>query len=300
MWARFDRIIVALTPAKVATHQRSAAALAADQLFWHTFHGGDYKAIQPALEAGTAAYLQTPGDAITASHIGWLHIWRVAERARVPAAPATITDDVILARRYFEESVRLEPHDPRTQGFLASAMMSEGQVEGDARLTLRGYLAMHDAVRAWPAFNLFTAGYVLSDRPLQSAQFREALDDQWKNLDACAGSRIDRSHPGFSKFMDKIKDRRACLNTSAAPHNIEGFFLNMGDMLVRTGQWRLAQEIYADAKLSPQYAAWPFGAILEDRIRNAQRNVVPFGSGGDRTNPLMVDSAFSCMACHQN
>lgn len=299
-WTCWSRIAVALAPAKSAVRSRSAAALAADDLFWRTFHSAKYEGIQSTLEVLTAAYLQTPGDAVTASHIAWLHFWRVAERKRLPNAPATITDDVLLARRYFEESVNLNPHDPRTQGFLASALMSEGQVQGDERLVRHGYFAMQDAIRAWPAFNLFTAGYVLSDLPTDSDQFQEGLEDQWKDLDACAGERIDRLHPDLSKYMGKIKDQRACLNTRIAPHNIEGFLLNMGDMLVKSGNWQLAQEIYGDARLSPQYGAWPFAAVLEDRIRNAELNVAEFVRGKNPSTPVMVDSAFSCMACHED
>jgi hypothetical protein len=50
--------------------------------------------------------------------------------------------------------------------------------------------------------------------------------------------------------------KRACWNSWIAPHNFEGFFLNMGDMLVKVGDWRTAQKIYANAKLSPDYANW--------------------------------------------
>ena len=299
-WVSRDYLAIALTPAKISTRSRSQAAIDADKLFWQTFHTGNYNGIERALEVVTAAYLQTPGDAITASHVGWLHIWRVSERARLVAPPSTITDDVILARRYFEESVRLAPHDARTQGFLASAMLAEGQVQGDERLTRRGYFAMHAAVRAWPAFNLFTAGYVLSSQPVQSREFREALDDQWQNLETCVGQRIDRFRPDIAQYIGKIKDRRACLNTPIAPHNVEGFFLNMGDMLVKSGEWQLATVVYEDARLSPQFQSWPFIAVLNDRIRNAQRNVTPFSMGAAGGPPLMVNSAFSCMACHEN
>jgi hypothetical protein len=50
----------------------------ADELFWTTFHGGDYDHIQPALDTLTAAYVQTPNDAKTAAHIAWLHNWRTS------------------------------------------------------------------------------------------------------------------------------------------------------------------------------------------------------------------------------
>src|ERR1051325_6584845 len=157
-WALRGRIAVMVAPKKEATTSRSAAATKADELFWTTFHKADYDNIQPALDALTAAYLQTPNDAKTAAHIACLHNWRMAERARMPSLPATITDDTAVARRYFQEAVTLDPSDARTQGFLAGHTMIEGSLHKDEKLTRQGYFMMLDAIKAWPEFNLFTAG----------------------------------------------------------------------------------------------------------------------------------------------
>ncbi|MBI1763808.1 MAG: hypothetical protein HYR56_20470, partial [Acidobacteria bacterium] len=121
-----NRIAVWSAPKKQATTARSEAARKADELFWQPFHQGEYVKIQPALEALTAAYLATPNDAVTAAHIAWLHNWRTAERARLAAVPATITDDTLIARRYFAEAVKLDPADARTLGFLAGHTVIEG------------------------------------------------------------------------------------------------------------------------------------------------------------------------------
>src|SRR5262245_26003296 len=90
-WANRNRIAVLLAPSKTATSTRSEGALKADELFWHTFHSGAYDDIPRVLDVLTAAYLAAPSDAVTAAHIAWLHNWRVAERARLSAVPATIT-----------------------------------------------------------------------------------------------------------------------------------------------------------------------------------------------------------------
>ena len=68
-----------------------------------------------------AAYLANPNDAVTAAHIGWLHIWRLSERARLGhGVGPDITDHAVLARKYFEEAVRLHPGEARYLGFYAS------------------------------------------------------------------------------------------------------------------------------------------------------------------------------------
>ena len=67
--------------------------------------------------------------------------------------------------------------------------------------------------------------------------------------------------------------KRVCWNSWIAPHNLEGFFLNMGDMLVKSGDWQTAQKIYANARLLKTYATWRYQSVLEDRINRAQANV---------------------------
>ena len=302
-WANRHRIAVLLAPTKQATSTRSHAALKADELFWRTFHSGAYDVIPRVLEVLTAAYLETPTDAVTAAHIAWLHNWRIAERARLSVVPATITDHTILARRYFDEAVRLNSSDARYLGFLAGHTVAEGALHKDERLVRRGYFMLREAIETWPEFNLFTAGYVMSRLPADTPRFKEGLEWQWRNLDVCVQERIDRTNPDYAKYMRLETTegaKSACWNSWIAPHNLEGFFLNMGDMLVKSGDWQTAQNIYANAQHSRDYATWQFAAVLEARIAQAQDNVASFnGAPGAPVRPIMINSAFACTGCHQ-
>jgi hypothetical protein len=301
--AAWRSIVISMAPRKRPSPSRSAAAIAADSVFWRTLHSGVYDQLPHAIEVLTRAYVASPGDAVTASHVAWLHIWRMAEASRLDTAPASITDDIVLSRKYFQEAVALDPADARKLGFLGGSMVAEGTVDRNEKLIRRGYYTMRDAIEAWPEFNLFTAGYVMSRTPSGSPQFHEALEWQWRTLDLCAEARIDRENPDYRRPMALETQhgvKRACWNSWIAPHNFEGFFLNMGDMLVKSGDWKTAQKVYAIARLSRTYAAWPYTSVLEERIRQARENVAVFnaaGAGG-RTG-LMIRSAFACMACHQ-
>jgi len=300
--ASCHEIAIRLAPKKRAATVRAAAALTADSLFWRTLHSADYDGIPRAAEALTAAYLATPTDAGTAAHLAWLHNWRMAERARRDSVPATITDDIVLARRYFEEAVALDPSDPRTLGFLAGHRLAEGTLHQDERLTRRGYFTLLAAIDAWPEFNLFTAGYIMSRLPSDSPRFRQAVEWQWRNLDKCIESRLDRANPDYSRYMrleTRTGMKRVCWNSWIAPHNFEGFFLNMGDMLVKSGDWRTGVKLYENARLSRQYAAWKFRSVLDERIARARANVARFNAAGPARDGLMINSAFACMACHQ-
>ncbi|HEY4055455.1 MAG TPA: hypothetical protein VGM39_02565 [Kofleriaceae bacterium] len=268
----------------------------AEDLFWSTFHSGAYDAIDTALEAETAAYLLHPDNAVVAAHVGWLHMWRLGERARNPRASATSTDDVVLARKYFARALALAPDEARYAGFLAAAELSESAVDKDSALARHGADAMTAAVAAWPQFNLFTAGYVASALPASSPAFAAGLEQQWQNIEVCIKQTIDRKHPGYAAYMKldtKVGRARACWNSTIAPHNLEGFFLNMGDMLVKEGDWRTAQAIYANARASKEFATWPYRDVLTDRIAHAEEHA------GQADAPMMISTPYACMACHQ-
>lgn len=293
-------------PAKQASATRTETALRADTLFWKTLHGGDYDGIAKALDAVKGAYLQSPTDPVTAAHVGFLHVWRIAERARLDALAPSLTDDSALARRYFSEALALQPSEARYQGFLATTMLAEASIHKDEKLRRRGYYAMLDAVDAWPEFNLFTAGYVLSNQAPDSPHFQQGLEMQWRTLDLCSGTSVDRRNPEFKAYMHletQQGPKRVCWNSWIAPHNFEGFFLNMGDMLVKAGDWSTARTIYANAKLSATYPSWTYRSVLESRIEQAQANVAAFNApprgkaAGDAV--MMVNSRFACMGCHQ-
>src|SRR5712692_760570 len=281
------RLAVWSAPAKAPSLERTAAARSADDLFWRTLHGGDYDKTPAALTALQAAYLDSPNDAVTAAHIGWVHVWRLGERARLDPVPPGI------------------PGEARYQGFYAATLLAEAEIHQDEKLRRQGYYTLLDAVAAFPEFNDFTAGYVMSGRPYDSDRFKEGLDDQWRNLDVCVGGTVDRRHPDYAQYMrleTREGPKRVCWNSWIAPHNFEGFFLNFGDMLVKAGEPEIAVTMYANARLTPDYAQWQYRDVLEDRVRNAAAYVAAFRQ--EKPAPcaprIMGQSRFACMACHQN
>ena len=55
--------------------------------------------------------------------------------------------------------------------------------------------------------------------------------------------------------------------------------MNMGDMLVKTGDPATARKVYANAKPSPTYAGWPYRAVLEQPLTDAETHVAGFRAG---------------------
>ena len=179
-----DSMAMWSAPAKTPSASRSEKAKKADAMFWDALHGGRYEELPHLLDALTAAYVDNPRDAQTAAHIGFSHVWRLSEHARLDTQSATITDELVLARKYFSEAVRLAPDDERFRGFLASMELGEGSVHVDEKLQRRGYLDLMKAKEGWPEFNLFTAGYAMSRLPHTDTKYTDAVQYQWQNLDA--------------------------------------------------------------------------------------------------------------------
>src|SRR5215207_7615049 len=68
---------------------RVPLAVTADSVFWRTLHAGAYDQIPRAMTLLKAAYLQNPHDPRTTAHVGFLHAWAAAERARLASVPPT-------------------------------------------------------------------------------------------------------------------------------------------------------------------------------------------------------------------
>jgi hypothetical protein len=300
-----EKIAVLSTPKKQPIPSHSELATQAEKNFWTTLHKGDYKNIDEANRLLMAAYLQNPNDPKLAAHIGFLHIWKITERGREKVIPPTIVDQIVLSKKYFKDAVELDPADARYLGFYGDSQLVMGKIFNDQRLQTRGYFTLKRAIQAWPQFNYFSAGYVMSPLPIQDKHFKEGLEWQWQTLNVCAQTSVSRENPDFSPYM-KLETQsgpgRACWDSWIAPHNFEGFFMNMGDMLVKSGDWQTGVKIYRNAQLAKNYSDWPYRWLLEDRIAHAQDNVKNFQHDniGDAKKAILFNSGYGCAACHQS
>ncbi|MCC5014824.1 MULTISPECIES: hypothetical protein [unclassified Legionella] len=298
-----ERIALMTTPQKRAIPSHSELAKKAELFFWDTLHQGRYNDLNKADYLLMAAYLQNPNDPKLAAHIGFTHIWKITERQRLPQESPKITNEIVLAKKYFSDAFTLDPHNAVFEGFLGDAQLIEGKIFHDKREEVRGYFTLQRAIANWPEFNYFTAGYPMSTLAPQSDSFKEGLEWQWRTLDLCAGKKIDRKNPDYNSYMARETQQgkaRACWNSWVAPHNFEGFFMNMGDMLVKAGDWQTGIKIYQNAKLAKNYSSWPYRQMLEKRILNAKANVANFQKDhSDPDKAILFNSGYGCVACHQ-
>lgn len=293
-----------LVASKVARPSTSDIAVDAIRTFWVNFLAARYENIPEVQRQLTTAYLQNPNDPKLALLLGHTHLWKVAERERATSAGPEITDHLILAERYFEEARRLAPLDQRIPGWLGGVKLALARIHNDERLKRAGYFMLKQAAADYPQFNGFSFSYPLIGQPSTSGAFKEAVEQMWLSAEICNGTHYDRVRPRF-EYTDFASIRstderdRVCRNTPLAPHNMEGFFLHFGDILLKQGQLEAATAAYSAVKQIPEYATWSFKAALEERLANREdwsRRLRDDDPGNDP--PYMLRSVMSCSGCH--
>lgn len=278
-----------------------------NEYFWEQFHSGNVTNVMEVISRLEKQYREDSTNLIAAAHLGFAHFWLMAEGIRSGVPVDNLPQRVAKAYGYFTKAYQLNPNDKRVLGFLADAEMAYAGIIQSGQLQQQGYTKALQSINAWPEFNKFTVGTTFSGFPPQSELFNASLEWQWTTLEDCYTSPIDRSNPNIRQFLNRDMSGhnpgrdRACYNSWIAPHNIEGYFLHMGDMIIKTGDYQTAIKIYELAKASPDYNTWAFKPILEKRILHAQRNTQTFLDNNQQgiDNTIISASASSCMSCHK-
>jgi hypothetical protein len=297
---------IAIRSAEVKTPERSDSKLAAhaNETFREALLDARFDDLPEARRLLTAAYLENPRDPEIALLLAHSHLWALSERSRNKAAPdPRVTDHAILSDRYFAEAALLAPEDTRIDGWQGAVRLTIGSIHQDQRTTREGYFQLQRAKRQYPSFNQFSAAYPLSAQPRDSERFAEAVESMWANLEACGGDDFDRSSFDYAAMMvnETTQGRlRVCWNTKLVPHNFEGFFMVMGDVLTKSGDVENARRAYNSARLTPDFANWRYAPILEARLANidARAHAFEMAKGPEEEPPTMFSSEYACTGCH--
>lgn len=281
----------------------------AHQYFWNKLHQGNYDSLDMVLDKLHGAYAKDPRDFKLAAHLGFAYAWKVTERRRKENLMPSIARAGDLALNYFGEAVLLNKNDPRLLGFKAGFMLANGSRHDDDRLRTKGYFMGKKAIRQWPSFNLFSIGYVMSGIAHTKDRYDEAVAFQWRNLEECLCREINGDNPtldDIGEIPDRVagdyKKSRACTNSWIAPHNVEGFLLNLGDMLVKQGNTNAAEEVYHSIRQVDAFEEWPYRQELSKRLENLEANVEKFRRPAQTlkdNRQVFIRTTYGCMGCHQ-
>jgi hypothetical protein len=281
--------------------QKSEAQLAGDA-FWKAFRSQSYADVGKVRDDLQAAYAKDPRNPSNTLLLGHANLWTLAEFGRDPRDPSALPARAMDALKYFGEAAQLAPDDHRIGGWLGALEIALGMITGNGAIADAGQQHLDAAIAAFPEFNLFVRALVNGQLAADSPEFAAGLEAMWETLDLCAGETVDRAEPDFSKYFARkttTGPERVCWNDDLARHNFEGFFLYMGDLLVKANQVDTAAKIYANAQKIDTYSQWPFAAELERRIREAAARAALYRDG-DLMNdpPLANQTATACASCH--
>ena len=157
--------------------------------------------------------------------------------------------------------------------------MGAGRATANEDLVGQGIAVLERAVQGWPEFNLFCLGLAYDHLPASHPDYAKAVEAALDNLDACSDQRVDRDNPDSPPTSAQATSegpKRACWNDPVAPHNAEGFYLWVGDLLVKQGKVAAARVAYNNVKLIAEYPSWPYRHLLDDPVtRGPRRQVRP-------------------------
>jgi hypothetical protein len=290
-------------------------SLAANKYMWDNLHSGNYDSIPFIILKLKEAYSQNKNNPEITAHLAFTYLWAFSERGRKAPDPS-YSEYVYQSNYFFKEAIKLNPKDARLRGFQSATDICQGALQQKWLTLAKGYVNGIRAIKRWPQFNKFAFSLVGSQRGKNTPIYNLAMKFQWQLLDDCSCKVLDKetvlSDPEktLSDLIAELagspdnKKKRVCWNSWIAPHNLEGFFLNFGDMLVKAGEIKTARDIYSAAKLSPTYKEWPFQSVLEERIKNAEQNEKEFNKPLELViksgnNQIFINSSVSCVACHQ-
>jgi hypothetical protein len=284
-------------------------AAAAKALFHEAFLSGNYDRVGEAQAALKAVYDEDPniGEGETAMLLGATSLWSAAEWRRNPArGNDALLQEVVQGDEVLKVSIKTRTNDGRAFMFAGVARSLRAQLERSQTLNQESSALFEQGISLYPEFSLVGIAFAGASAPINSPPFAAAVKSTWDNINLCVGGELNRDNPDFSPFMHLYKERPtrpqlACWGSpEVAPHNLEGFFVLMGDLLVKNNQPQQAIRIYNNAKLLPRYGEWRYQGVLADRIDSAVRNAALYRDSNPANDPPTLASAsYQCAICHQ-
>jgi hypothetical protein len=272
-------------------------------LFWDAFHEARYEDAGTAEDALATDLEATPGDGELTLLLAHAQFWQLAEYERHPAPdPSEIPGLSMGAVQSFSAARALLPQDDRVSCWLGLIQMTVGRATGDPALVEQGAGELALATEAWPEFAAFCEVIAYQRDPIDTPGFQRAVDAAWTLLDSCYDTSVDRQNPDLTPYLDQqvTTGRKAvCWNGEKAPHNVEGLYLNLGDVLSRAGDAHVAEILYNNALLVDD-GSWRYRELLEQKLTDVVARTELFRDDNPSNDPELGSDKFDCVLCHAN
>jgi hypothetical protein len=286
---------------------------AAIEHFWKVYHGNDYSQIPQVQEQLQQAIQLDPRNPTLHALLGAAHFWHIGEAARDPdVRDPALAQDMPEAVAEFGQALNLDYYarhlpghinDDHLPGYLGITTVHLGQMPNNPALIAKGDQTLDFAAYQFPEFNNFNRWAAHNTDPRDSASYRKALDSLWQGLDACAGTRVDRTNPDLKPYLGLVTSvgrKKACWwEGDLAPYSFEGYMLNLGNGLLKAGQVDQARIIFHNAHYAPNYETWPYRAVL-DAIEQSDLDAraALYADNNPKNDPALGVPNRGCSYCH--
>jgi hypothetical protein len=285
---------------------------AAIERFWTVYHGNNYGAISEVQAELQAALERDPNNATLYALLGATHFWHIGEYTRdAKPDPNVLQQDMPTAAQLFQKALDLDygqhligyVNDDHLPGYLGITTFHAGQMAHDPNLMAKGDQILDYAVYQFPEFNNFNRWAAHNIDPKDSATYKKALDSLWQGLDACVGGTVDRANPDIGPYLNletSVGRKKACWpEGDIAPYGFEGYMLNLGNGLVKTGQVDVARIVYANARYAKNYTTWPYRQVLESiAASDLNARAALYADNNSASDPPLSVPNRSCVYCH--
>lgn len=267
--------------------------------FHAALESGSYDDLPDVLEALELADEDDPEVTLA---LGLANLWGVAEIGRsVPVDPAQAGAHALAARTHLERARELSPGDARIDGWVGSVLIGIGTNLASPELVQDGYDEIDRGVARDPAFNSFIEAFSYARMPANAPDFPRAADAFFRAVEVCE-LRVTRDAPQLAAAGEPPAAgvATACTNGAAVPHNLEGFWLFGGDILLKSGELSTALALYENAALEGAARGWPHQDVAEQRIADAADWATRLADDDAANDPLLAwQSPNQCVLCHE-
>jgi hypothetical protein len=233
------------------------------------------------------------------------HLWHLSEVPRDKAPDgAALGSEAMASLELATIAKANNPMDARIDCFLGVQQVLAGRAIKNDDLINQGYKTMDTGAKAWPQFALFCIALANDSFPANDPGYDMAVNAIWNSMKPCYGEEVDRNNPDITKYLGQATSdgpNRACWNDWIAPHNAEGTYLYMGDLLVKQGKVATAKIMYRNSTLIKEYPQWPYKYLTEDRLKTDLDAKAKLYADSDPNNDPPIGGASDghyCTFCH--
>ena len=230
---------------------------------------------------------------------GAANFWWIAEAARPDAG----VDPLLIISLSIPNILSAWPdviqNDPKNAGgaeALLGAFLSDAGFDKKTGSTL-----VDTAAKYAPHVGIFQQMSIRRFAAADDSTTAQSVEYGFKWWEWCLGAPIDRNNPDFTGKVKAPTDGPYgfCWGSARVPHGYEGAWMMLGDLLVKSGNLKVARRAYENATLGVNYSRWKHKPDLEQRLAsNLAQRAATYASHDPANWAPIGNTQYGCTQCH--